>query len=63
MQRFAKLLVYKAVELVLALSQKLQGFEVYAIQKLQDDMVRMQQEQANKIVTPDDIRGGNDIII
>jgi hypothetical protein len=34
-----------------------------AIQKLQDDMIRMQQEQANKIVTPDDIRGGNDIII
>lgn len=34
-----------------------------AIKKLQDDMVRMQQEQASKIVTPEDIRGGNDIII
>ena len=35
-----------------------------AIKKLQEDMIRMQQEQANKIVTPDDLRGGkNDIII
>ncbi|MEI6890537.1 MAG: hypothetical protein V5783_00055 [Pontiella sp.] len=35
-----------------------------AIQKLQEDMVRMQQEQANKIITPDELRGGNsDIII
>lgn len=35
-----------------------------AIQKLQEDMIKMQQEQASKIVTPDDLRGGkNDIII
>lgn len=35
-----------------------------AIQKLQEDMIRMQQEQANRIVTPDDLRGGkSDIII
>ena len=34
-----------------------------AVKKLQDDMVRMQQEQANQIVTPDQLRGGNDIII
>jgi hypothetical protein len=35
-----------------------------AIQKLQEDMIRMQQEQANKIITPDELRGGkNDIII
>ena len=35
-----------------------------AIKKLQEDMIKMQQEQANKIVTPDDLRGGkNDIII
>lgn len=34
-----------------------------AVQKLQEDMVRMQQEQANKIVTPDELRGGGDIII
>ncbi len=35
-----------------------------AIQKLQEDMVRMQQEQANKIITPDELRGGkNDLII
>ena len=34
-----------------------------AIKKLQDDMIKMQQEQANKIVTPDDLRGGGDIII
>lgn len=35
-----------------------------AVKKLQEDMIKMQQEQANKIVTPDDIRGGkNDIII
>jgi len=35
-----------------------------AIKKLQEDMIRMQQEQANKIVTPDDLRGGkSDIII
>ena len=35
-----------------------------AIKKLQEDMVKMQQEQANKIVTPDELRGGkSDIII
>lgn len=34
-----------------------------AVKKLQDDMIRMQQEQANQIVTPDQLRGGNDIII
>ncbi|MDF7807507.1 hypothetical protein P4E94_08665 [Pontiellaceae bacterium B12219] len=35
-----------------------------AIKKLQDDMIRMQQEQANRIVTPDELRGGkSDIII
>ncbi len=35
-----------------------------AIKKLQEDMIRMQQEQASKIVTPDELRGGkNDIII
>ena len=34
-----------------------------AYQKLQDDMMKMQQEQANKIVTPDDLRGGKDLII
>jgi hypothetical protein len=35
-----------------------------AIKKLQEDMIRMQQEQANKIITPDELRGGkNDIII
>lgn len=35
-----------------------------AIKKLQEDMVRMQQEQASKIVTPDELRGGNsDLII
>ena len=35
-----------------------------AIKKLQEDMIRMQQEQANKIVTPDELRGGkNDLII
>ncbi|QBG49127.1 hypothetical protein EGM51_17635 [Verrucomicrobia bacterium S94] len=35
-----------------------------AVKKLQEDMIRMQQEQANKIVTPDELRGGkNDIII
>jgi len=34
-----------------------------AVKKLQDDMVRMQQEQASQIVTPDQMRGGNDIII
>ena len=34
-----------------------------AVKKLQEEMVRMQQEQANKIVTPDQLRGGNDIII
>ena len=26
-----------------------------ALKKLQDDMIKMQQEQANKIVTPDDL--------
>ncbi|VGO21203.1 hypothetical protein [Pontiella sulfatireligans] len=35
-----------------------------AVKKLQDDMIRMQQEQASQIVTPDQLRGGkNDIII
>ena len=35
-----------------------------AIKKLQEDMIKMQQEQANKIITPDELRGGNsDIII
>ena len=34
-----------------------------AIKKLQDDMIRMQKEQASQIVTPDQLRGGNDIII
>jgi hypothetical protein len=34
-----------------------------AVKKLQEEMMRMQQEQANKIVTPNDLRGGNDIII
>ena len=35
-----------------------------AVKKLQEDMVRMQQEQANKIITPDELRGGkSDIII
>lgn len=35
-----------------------------AIKKLQEDMIKMQQEQASKIVTPDDLRGGkSDIII
>ena len=34
-----------------------------ALQKLQDDMLKMQQEQANKIVTPDELRGGKDLIL
>jgi hypothetical protein len=35
-----------------------------AIKQLQEDMIRMQQEQANRIVTPDELRGRkNDIII
>jgi hypothetical protein len=35
-----------------------------ALKQLQDDMVKYQQEQANRIVTPDELRGGkNDIII
>lgn len=34
-----------------------------AVKKLQEDMVRMQQEQASQIVTPDQLRGGSDIII
>jgi hypothetical protein len=35
-----------------------------AVKKLQEDMIRYQQEQASKIVTPDDLRGGrNDLII
>jgi len=35
-----------------------------AVKQLQDDMVKYQQEQASKIVTPEDIRGGkNDLII
>ena len=35
-----------------------------AVKKLQEDMVKMQQEQSNKIITPDELRGGkNDIII
>jgi len=34
-----------------------------AVKKLQEDMVKMQKEQASQIVTPDQLRGGNDIII
>ena len=34
-----------------------------AVKKLQEDMIRMQREQASQIVTPDQLRGGNDIII
>ena len=34
-----------------------------ALKKFQDDMIKMQQEQANKIVTPDDLRGNKDLII
>ncbi len=35
-----------------------------AIKQLQEDMVKYQQEQANRIVTPDELRGGkNDLII
>jgi len=35
-----------------------------AIKQLQEDMIRYQQEQANRIVTPDELRGGkNDLII
>lgn len=35
-----------------------------AIKKLQEDMIRYQQEQASKIVTPDELRGGkHDLII
>lgn len=35
-----------------------------AVKQLQDDMIRYQQEQASKIVTPDQLRGGrNDLII
>ena len=35
-----------------------------AVKQLQEDMIKMQQEQASKIVTPDELRGGkNDIII
>ena len=34
-----------------------------AVKKLQEDMIRMQKEQASQIVTPDQLRGGNDIII
>jgi hypothetical protein len=35
-----------------------------AVKQLQDDMIRYQQEQASKIVTPGDLRGGkNDLII
>ncbi len=34
-----------------------------AVKKLQEDMIRMQKEQASQIVTPDQLRGGNDIIV
>ena len=34
-----------------------------AVKKLQEDMIRYQQEQANRIVTPDELRGGGDLII
>ena len=34
-----------------------------AVKKLQEDMIRMQKEQASKIVTPDELRGGGDLII
>ena len=34
-----------------------------AVKKLQEEMIRMQKEQASKIVTPDELRGGGDLII
>ena len=34
-----------------------------AIKQLQEEMMRMQQEQASKIITPDQLRGKNDLII
>ena len=35
-----------------------------AIKQLQEDMIKYQQEQANRIVTPDELRGGkSDLII
>ncbi|MBN2163884.1 MAG: hypothetical protein JXR25_15845 [Pontiellaceae bacterium] len=34
-----------------------------AVVKLQEDMIRMQQEQANRIVTPDELRGGKSDLI
>jgi hypothetical protein len=34
-----------------------------AIKQLQEEMVRMQQEQSSRIITPDQLRGRNDIII
>jgi hypothetical protein len=34
-----------------------------AVKQLQEDMVKYQQEQASKIVTPDELRGKNDLII
>ncbi len=34
-----------------------------AIKQLQDEMIRMQQEQASKIVTPDQLRGKGGLII
>lgn len=35
-----------------------------AVKQLQDDMIKYQQEQANRIVTPEELRGGkNDLII
>ncbi len=33
-----------------------------AIKQLQEDMIRMQQEQANRIVTPGELRGKGDLI-
>ena len=34
-----------------------------ALQQLQEDMIKYQQEQASRIVTPDQLRGKNDLII
>ena len=34
-----------------------------ALKQLQEDMIKYQQEQASRIVTPDQLRGKNDLII
>ena len=34
-----------------------------AIKQLQEEMIQMQKEQASRIVTPDELRGKNDLII